>query len=81
MTLEVDTEYLFSDQYNTVPIPGISENGLRLMDEDITEVIDDARTGKGKCNWCGSTVDDLENPCHDKKYLTVFKPFKPKVRI
>jgi hypothetical protein len=24
--LEVETEYLFSDQFNTVPVPGVSDN-------------------------------------------------------
>jgi hypothetical protein len=29
--IEVKTDYLFSDQYNTPPIDGISENGLRSI--------------------------------------------------
>lgn len=51
--LEVETKYLFKDQYNTAPIPGVSDNGLRVMEESVTEVIDDERPGKVRCNWCG----------------------------
>lgn len=51
-TLEVETEWLFRDQFNTAPIPGISENGLRLMAADVSEVIDDMRPGKFFCRYC-----------------------------
>lgn len=53
MTLEVETEYLFEDQFNTAPIEGISDTGLRLMSSDIEQVIDDARPGRMRCHWCG----------------------------
>ncbi len=58
MVLEVETEYLFKNQYNTVPVPGVSDNGLRIMDNMVSEVIDDEREGKARCNWCGKTVPD-----------------------
>src|SRR5512139_3137075 len=44
--IEVETDYLFRDQFNTVPIPGVSESGLRLMNESIEAVIDDIRPYK-----------------------------------
>ena len=31
-TVELEAEHLFSDQWNTAPIPGISERGLRVFD-------------------------------------------------
>ena len=49
-TIEVETEYLFKDQFNTVPIPGVAEKGLRIMQNLVEEVIDDVRPGKTKCN-------------------------------
>lgn len=30
--ITLETEYLFADQWNSAPIPGVSETGLRLMD-------------------------------------------------
>ena len=41
MVLEVDTEFVFSDQYNTYPIEGVSENGMRITNEYVDEVIYD----------------------------------------
>ena len=39
--LEVETDYLFEDQFNTAPIPGVSELGLRVMAEDVAEIEND----------------------------------------
>lgn len=58
--LEVDTQYLFSNQFNTTPIEGVSEIGMRIMIEDIDEIQDDVRIGVSKCNWCGG--DDRHKP-------------------
>lgn len=63
-TLEVETEYLFKDQYNTAPVPGVSERGLRLAEEYVEEVIDDVRPGKARCNWCGKTTE-AKKPCRN----------------
>jgi hypothetical protein len=59
LTLEVETEHLFGDQYNTkVPehLKGDLENGVRVMDDMIVEVIDDVRPDAGQCDYCGLTV-------------------------
>ena len=74
--LEVETDYLFSDQFNTVPVPGVSEQGLRIMAASVVDVEDDARPGKARCQWCGKTSTDLEacSHCGKDEYLTVFKP-------
>jgi hypothetical protein len=29
--IEIETKFLFLNQFNTAPIPGVSDNGLRLM--------------------------------------------------
>jgi len=61
--LEVETKYLFTDQYNTGPIKGVAKQGLRIMDEYVDEVIDDVRIGRGKCNWCGKHSVKSEKGC------------------
>lgn len=75
MTIEVETEHLFVDQFNTVPIPGVSELGLRLMNNSVAEVIDDIRPSKMKCGWCGKCADigDVCPKCGKSKYLFNFK--------
>lgn len=55
-TLRVETKYLFHDQYNTAPIPGVSSRGIRIMQESVERVLDDTRQGKARCQWCGKTV-------------------------
>lgn len=55
--LEVETEYLFRDQFNTAPIPGVSDLGMRIMAADISEIIDDIRPSKIRCQWCGKISD------------------------
>lgn len=74
MTLEVETEHLFKDQYSTVPIPGISEKGLRIMQNVVEEVIDDERPGKARCRWCGRTgpAQGVCMTCGKTDYLEVF---------
>lgn len=74
MTLEVETEYLFKDQFNTGPIPGVSEHGMRIMESVVEEVIDDERPGKARCQWCGKTsmTTDKCSHCVKEDYLTVF---------
>ena len=71
--LEVETEYLFCDQYNTVPIEGVAENGMRIMEESVEYVIDDIRDFVGVCGYCGNqTRDKTEGICRkclDSAYL------------
>ena len=50
--LDVDTEHLFADQFNTTAIEGVSEQGLRVMQEDVVDIEDDVREGVFKCQWC-----------------------------
>ena len=33
--VEIDTQYLFNDQYNTLPGEGGTENGRRIFDGDV----------------------------------------------
>lgn len=58
--IEVETEHLFGDQFNTVPIYSISEKGIRIHARYVEEVIDDARPGKGRCQNCGHIGSDFE---------------------
>lgn len=72
-TLEVDTKYLFSDQFNTLPIKGLSENGLRIMADSVDEVIDDIRDNVGCCQFCENRtpgiVSGFCDNCMDSPYL------------
>jgi len=71
MTLVVETDHLFRDQYNTVPIPGVSEIGLRIHDESVEEVIDDERLDKVKCGYCGHQgfTTRICGKCGKSKYM------------
>lgn len=77
-TLDVETDCLFQDQYNTAPVPGVSEHGLRIFDYAVERVIDDARCDKMRCNWCGKTNDKGEvcPSCGKKEYLEYFVPWR-----
>lgn len=67
MTIDVETQYLWDDQFNTAPIEGISETGLRILDfkgerSIIEEIIDDARPGREKCIICGNYIREGDSP-------------------
>jgi len=74
-TLVVETKHLFKDQFNTAPVPGVSELGLRIMVESVEEVIDDEREYMLRCAYCGQMsevgyVDSLRCPhCNQGDYL------------
>ena len=51
--LEVETKYLFKDQFNTAPVPEVSESGLRIMENCVAEVENDARRELVRCRYCG----------------------------
>jgi len=51
--LEVDTKYLFSSQFNTKPIPKVSEVGLRIYETDVEAIEGDERIGRSVCGYCG----------------------------
>ena len=72
--IEVETEYLFANQFNTVPIPDVSLNGMRVMDTYVKKVIDDERPGKARCQWCGKTSSNVTvcGHCQKTGYLTIF---------
>lgn len=53
-TLEVKTDHLFISSVNA-----IYEDGVIGIDEEyIDKIIDDARSGKAMCRWCGKMVSD-----------------------
>ena len=63
-TLEVETEYLFMDQFNIAPIPGVSETVIGALGYMVESVIDDVRHSINKCLWCGNQQEkDLGNTC------------------
>lgn len=77
--LEVETEHLFSDQFNTAPIQDVSENGVRIMMEDVVEIKDDVRDGVVKCRWCygyDKNNDGACDKCGKNEYLEPLNPRK-----
>ena len=51
--LNVETEFLFSNQFSTAPIPGVSSNGLRIMAYSVQAIEGDVRSYSMRCEWCG----------------------------
>lgn len=47
--IEVETDYLFANQYNTAE--------YRIWDSMVEAVRDDARINKGKCGYCGMILN------------------------
>jgi hypothetical protein len=60
--LEVETDCLFKDQFNTGPVPGVSDSGLRIMARYVKEVIDDERITRMRCQYCGHN-DEVGMTC------------------
>lgn len=52
--VEVDTKFLFSNQYN------VKGYDLRVYDSDIDAVQDDARRGLVKCGYCGAQFYSMD---------------------
>ena len=76
--LEVETDHLFDDQFNTAPIPGVSQNGMRIMIESVSEIEGDVRQGVIKCRWCYGYSSDGKacDKCGKSEHLF---PLNPKV--
>jgi len=77
--IQVETNHLFRDQFNTAPIPGISDLGMRLMIEDIDAIKDDVRQGVVKCQWCYGYDNGLGvcGNCGKTEYLKPLNPISP----
>lgn len=60
--LEVDTEMLFKHEYNIKPIPGVTKSQIRVLDEYVSNIEDDVRNGKMKCDFC-NTVSESMSSC------------------
>ncbi len=70
--VEVDTTHLFTDQFNTVVIEGVTGSGARINLADVVEIKDDVRHGLQKCVWCygyDHNHDGLCDRCEQSKYL------------
>lgn len=55
--VEIDTAYLFNNQYNT-------KDGKRIFDQEISRIVGDVRHGLGKCRYCGALVKKGEEEKH-----------------
>lgn len=54
--VEVDTTYLFKDQFNT-------KNCLRIMLRDVEAIKDDMRPFRKICNWCNNHSAHVDKKC------------------
>ena len=72
--VEVDTDMLFKDEFNTMPIPGVSEEGIRVPIEYVTKIINDKRHGKARCDFCNEVSNSTEKctNCGRTDYLEPF---------
>lgn len=75
-TIRVETDHLFFDQFNTVPIQNVSYLGLRIHNRLVEKVIGDIRHRYKKCVYCGKQqgINSKKCPkCGQKyfKYLTL----------
>ncbi|KAB7662870.1 hypothetical protein [Bacillus sp. B1-b2] len=62
--LEVDTESLFKYEFNTKEIIGVSKRGIRISDLYVEQILDDARIGKARCDYCEHTSNALQYCTH-----------------
>ena len=73
--VEVDTTCLFQDQYD------LKNYGVRVMDDDVEAVRNDARAGLCQCNYCGKQGTEAEILRHfeeeDAKALEATTKGKP----
>lgn len=76
--LTVDTEHLFSDQFNTKRIDGVSGSGARIMMEDVVEIKDDVRDGVVKCRWCYGYDKDGDGACDSCGKIDYLESLIPK---
>lgn len=75
--IDVETDFLFKDQFNTAPIAGVSDLGLRVMVSDIDEVQDDIRPGLYFDSYTHKNYKEIPDECKTgerRKYLMQFSP-------
>jgi hypothetical protein len=77
--LEVETAHLFSDQFNTAPIEGVSVLGIRLRVEDVVDIEGDVRPGVVKCDWCFGYDGDGDGACDKCGRSEHLRPLVPKL--
>lgn len=77
MILDVETEFLFRDQFNTMPIDGVSDLGMRIMVQSVEYVLNDERHGKMRCEWCGKCSEQSDKcpHCGNDEYIKYFYIF------
>lgn len=75
--LEIETDWLFADQFNTAPIQGVSTLGMRIMASSVEEIRDDIRPGMYHDRWTNKSYTEIPEECtvgERRKYLYRFAP-------
>jgi len=72
--LKVDQENLFKHEFDVLPISGVSDATIRILDDYVDMIIDDQRIGKARCELCNSVSLDTQvcSHCGRSDYLDVF---------
>lgn len=72
--IEVDINHLHKYEYYLKPIQGIFNDPLRIDEDYIAEIINDARYGKARCDFCNSISSNREvcSNCGNSNYLDPF---------
>lgn len=74
--LTVETDFLFADQFNTIPIKGVSDLGIRVTFDDVEAVKDDIRIGRYFDRWTNKNYKRIPKICltpERKQYLFRFQ--------
>lgn len=75
--IDVDTRFLFKDQFNTAPIPNVANNGVRIPIEYVDEIEDDERINHNRCSYCGYKTLIFEKQCHNCLRTEYLEPLRP----
>ena len=72
--LDVDTTHLFADQFNTLPIEGVTENGLRVMQSDIVAIANDVRNNVLSVNGATVMTQIMTESATNAAKMTIYRP-------
>ena len=77
--LEVETDFLFDNQFNTAPTEG-HDQGLRISSHYVEEIKGDARDGREFCTYChgNGPAGEKCDRCGRAESLRPFRHFSKK---
>jgi hypothetical protein len=73
--LEVETDYLFKDQFNTA-----APHHLRIMMRNVAEIKNDVRVNRKFCRYCHHHTHIKDKICRNCNHDDYFEDFFPQVK-